>query len=80
MKNKYIIFETQTNADNTIGTLVYDADDLATAQSIYYSKLSAAAISAIPVHSVALMTNELIMIDSKFFKHNIPETYSEDNQ
>ena len=79
MKNKYIIIEIQTNADNTVGTLVYDADDFATAQSIYYSKLAAAAVSSLPVHSVILMNNEAFPIKNECFTHEVPVSYNEEN-
>lgn len=52
----YIIIELQTNADGTVGSLVYSAASVSEAEQIYHSKLAAAAISTIPCHAVTMLT------------------------
>lgn len=64
---KYLVMEIQTNADGTVGTLITQKETLNEAQSTYYSILSAAAISALPLHSAVLMTSEGISLEWKSF-------------
>ena len=70
---KYIVFEIQTYANGTIGTLVNSYDDRAQAESKMHLVLSAAAVSELPMHSCVLMTNEGFILESKAYKHDIPE-------
>lgn len=65
----YIVFEIQTNANGTVGTLVSTYADQNEAESKYHLVLSAAAVSAVPVHSCALLTDEGFLIESKCYKH-----------
>lgn len=65
----YIIFEIQTNADKTVGTLVYTAEDWYEAQAIYHEKLAYAARSAQPCHAISLMNNDGTLIESRAYKH-----------
>lgn len=71
---KYLILEIQTAADGTVATLITQKDDLNQAQSTYYSILSAAAISQIPLHAAALMTNEGIVLMFQSFDRREEET------
>lgn len=65
----YIIFEIQTYDNGTVGNLVYTAENRLEAESKYHQVLAAAAISALPVHSCVLMTNEGFQIMSQCYKH-----------
>ena len=55
----YIVLEIQTNANGTVATLppIIKATR-EEAESSYHSILSFAAVSALPMHSAILMTNE----------------------
>ena len=69
----FIIFEIQTNSDGTVGTLVSTHEDQLQAESAYHSVLASAAISALPVHSCVLLTEEGFEIMHGCFKHAQPE-------
>ena len=64
---KYTVVEIQTNSDGTVGNLVYAYDDLKQAQSKFYSILSSAALSTLPVYSVYLLSNDGMCLDNKSF-------------
>ena len=51
----FIVIEIQKT--NKIATLVYSYEDRNAAESKYYTILSAAAISKVPVHSATLLTD-----------------------
>ena len=65
----FIVFEIQTNDDNTVGTIVTTYTDQNQAESAYHTVLASAAVSALPVHSCALLTNEGFLMQSKCYKH-----------
>ena len=65
---KYITFEIQNN-NGAVGTLVNDFDDRNQAESKYHTILASAAISAVPIHSAMLMTDEGFLLESKCYKH-----------
>lgn len=71
---KYIVLEIQTNSDGNVGTLVTSYSDRDLAESKYHLVLSAAAVSQLPVHSCALVTDEGFLIESKAYKHQEPES------
>lgn len=70
---KYILLECQTNADGSVGNLVSAYDDRNQAESAYHSVLAAAAISSLPIHMAAIMTNEGYVLESRNYKHEQPE-------
>ena len=70
---KYIILEAQTDENNQTAFLTDQKEDRNEADSVYYIKLSSAAISVVPLHMVSLMTSEGQMIDSKYYRHEVPE-------
>ena len=74
----YIVFEIQTNADGTLGTLTSTYTDKAEAESAYHLKLGSAAISALPVHSVAMLTEEGFELKHECYKHNSTPTGGEE--
>ncbi len=69
---KYIILEAQTYENNQTAFLTDQKEDRNEADSVYYNKLSSAAISVVPLHMVSLMTSEGQMIDSKYYRHEVP--------
>ena len=69
----YIVVELQTNSDGTVGNLVYSYDNRNEAESKYHAVLAAAAISALPVHSCALMSNDCVLLKQGCYKHETIE-------
>lgn len=67
MAEKYVVIEIQTNTDGAIGTLVNAYDSWNLAEQKYHAVLSAAAVSKLPVHSAAMLTNEGILKESMVF-------------
>ena len=68
----YIVFEIQTNADQSIGTLVTTYTDQLQAESAYHQVLASAAVSALPKHSCVLMTEEGFQLRSECYQHPAP--------
>lgn len=66
---KYIVLEMQTNADGTVGTILTTYDKLNEAESKFFSILSAAALSTLPVHTAVLLTNNGTMLRAETFEH-----------
>lgn len=66
---KYIIIEMQTNASGQTAFLTDQNDDRNTADSIYYGKLSAAAISKVPMHSVVLLQDNGAELMNGYYDH-----------
>ena len=54
----FIVFEIQTNADGSIGTLVTTYTDRNQAESAYHQVLAAAAVSTLPKHSCSILNEE----------------------
>lgn len=67
----YIIIELQTNADGTVGSLVYSAETSSAAEQIYHSKLAAAAVSTIPCHAVTMLTPDGDVVKHEAYWHEI---------
>ena len=65
----YIILETQTNPNGTVGTLINSYEDRNAAESKYHQILAAAAISQIPRHCAFMLTDEGYTIKSEFYTH-----------
>lgn len=65
----YIILETQTNANGTVGTLINSYEDRNAAESKYHQVLAAAAISQLPRHCAFMLTDEGYTIKSEFYVH-----------
>ena len=66
----YIVVEIQTTAEGKSSTIVTGFDTLETAQSKYHAVLAAAAVSSVPVHSAALLTNTGDKLASEFYRHD----------
>lgn len=67
----YIILETQTYTDGTVGTLINTYTDINEAESNYHKVLMAAAISTIPIHTAFMLTDSGQIIKSESYKHEI---------
>ncbi len=65
----FIVVELQTNAEDQTANLVYSYATLPEAESKYYAVLSAAAVSAVPVHACTIVTNEGFQIRHECYKH-----------
>lgn len=68
---KYLVIELQTNTDGTIGSQVVSFDNRDRAENKFHTVLAAAAISAKPKHSAALMTNEGFVLETKCYLHDV---------
>lgn len=55
---QFIVFEIQTNANGTIGTLVNAYTDRNLAEQQYHLVLAAAAVSALPAHAAVMLTSD----------------------
>lgn len=54
----FYIVEIQKNDQGQYAHLVYTAETQREAESVYYSKLAYAAASSLPLHSVAIITED----------------------
>ncbi len=73
MMIKYVVIEIQTNADDTVGTLVNTYDNRNEAESAYHRVLSAAAVSLLPVHAAILATTDGGVLESRNYIHDEQE-------
>lgn len=65
----YIVIELQKSTEGTVSNIVTSHNNLAEAESKFYSVLAAAAISAIPVHSAILVSEEGFPVKHQCYKH-----------
>lgn len=73
MDEKYVVIEMQTNSDGTVVTLTDSFPTIESAYNKYYTVLAYAAVSTLPCHSAALMTNKGMLWESKYFEHPLLE-------
>lgn len=66
---KYYIIEIQTMAGGTCAHLVNTADTRNQAESVYHQILASAAISNLPKHAAAILTNEGFPIMNQCYTH-----------
>jgi len=66
---KYLVIEIQTNIDGSVGNLVYSYDDRNQAESKYHAVLSAAAISALPMHTCDLIQADGVLLARQCYVH-----------
>lgn len=69
----YIILEMQTNGDTTALVPPVTYKDMNQADSAYYQKLAAAAVSSVPVHTITMLDEHGRSIRSDFYEH-LPES------
>lgn len=65
----FIVIETQTNADKTVGMIPVAFEDENQAKAKYHQILSVAAISNVPVHAAFLVRDDGYMMISESFRH-----------
>lgn len=65
----YIIIEMQTNGSQTALLPAETRLDRLQADSVYYQKLAAAAISTVPIHSVVMLDEHGNRIDGQTYEH-----------
>ena len=73
----YIILETQTNLDGTVGTILTTFTDQDQAESKYHLVLSSAAVSSLPRHCAFMLTDEGYILKSECYRHEVPVESSE---
>lgn len=66
---QYIVIEIQTDANGTVGNIVEAFRDKNQAESRFHTILAAAAVSTVPVHAAALLTNEGVQLGCMYYKH-----------
>lgn len=67
----FIVLETQTSADGTVGVISNTYSDKNEAKSKYHLILSFAATSSVPVHTAFILTDDGYVIQSECFKHEL---------
>lgn len=65
----FIVVELQKNAEGVVSNIVTPFEEQSAAESKYHSVLSAAAISKLPVHSAAILTEEGFPLMHQCYKH-----------
>ena len=65
----YIVIELQKNAEGVVSNIVTSHENLAEAESKYYSTLASAAVSKIPVHSAIIVSEEGFPVKHQCYKH-----------
>ena len=65
----YIVIEIQTKADQTVGNFGWAFSSRAEAFAKYHAVLSAAAVSALPVHAAVILDNRGRQIAAQHFEH-----------
>lgn len=64
----YIVIELQTMKDGSVANLVTQHTTLPEAESKYHSVLAAAAVSDLPMHAAALMTNGGMTLENRCYE------------
>lgn len=65
----YIVIEIQKSAENTIATLVNSYANISDAENKYHTVLAFAAISALPIHSCAMLSEDGYLIKRESYIH-----------
>lgn len=65
----YIVIELQKNEQGVVSNIVTSYENLAKAESKYYSVLAAAAVSTVPVHSAIIVSEEGFPVKHQCYKH-----------
>lgn len=65
----FIVVELQKNTDGVVSNIVTSHDNLAEAESKYYSILASATLSQIPIHSAILVSEEGFPVKHQCYKH-----------
>ena len=65
----YIVLEIQTSASGSVSTLIDAYESRDQAESKFHTILAAAAISALPCHAAALLTEQGLILANGFYEH-----------
>lgn len=71
---KFLVTEIQTFENGAVSNPTYAYDTESAALSKYFSILSAASLSKLPIHACMLFTNSGVTLRSEFFEHKTEET------
>ena len=69
----YIVLEIQKSSETQVATLVNSFENMNDALSKYHLILSAAAISSVPLHSAALISERGKMLKYEYYDHTTPD-------
>ena len=67
----YIVLETQSYDDGTVGTLVSSYEERNAAENKYHLVLAAAAISDLPRHSAFMLSDEGYLVKSESYTNEL---------
>lgn len=67
----FLVIEIQTNTDGTVGNLISAYTERNLAEQKYYTVLAAAAVSTLPTHAVALLTNDGQPVMHAVYRHPV---------
>ena len=67
----YIVLETQTYTNGTVGTLIETFSDRNAAESKYHTVLAAAAISQLPKHCAFMLDDSARLLKSEVYIHEV---------
>lgn len=67
----YIVIELQTNASGQVSNIVSAYATIEAAYSKYFTVLSAAAVSSMPVHAAVILDNKGMQVASQYFEHGV---------
>ena len=70
---KFIVIEIQTNADNTVGTLLNSYNERNDAEQKYHLVLSSAAVSQLPSHAAVMLASDGREMKHECYHHALPE-------
>ena len=73
----YIVLETQTYTNGTVGTLIETFSDKNAAESKYHTVLAAAAISQLPKHCAFMLDDSARLIKSEVYFHEVLQEQEE---
>jgi len=65
----FFVIELQKQANGSVGNIVTSHETQEAAESKYFSVLAAAAVSELPVHAAALLSEEGFSVENRCFKH-----------
>lgn len=65
----YFIIELQTGVNQTVNYNVYEEQDKLQAESVFFQKVSEAAISNFLVHSIIMISNSGELIHQRSYTH-----------
>ena len=65
----YIVIELQKNEHGVVSNIVTSYENLAEAESKYYTILASAAVSNVPAHSAVIVSEEGFPVKHQCYKH-----------